>query len=297
MLLIYRSLLMFNKTILLAACLLTSLGAIGQTNELKSAEAQILAENLKQDISTTLAEINRLEKKHNSDAETLSFELSQKAYNFISFGVVIEPEHNVVLSVTPHSNAIALGLKAGDIIEVLSIDGVIVNNLSNGLKLKAGSKIEAKVRREGAVLSLMTTAESKSIPNWSLQISASQSVSAQPELTGCGYLSVFFTPPETKYQYPAKVFEVDGESGFHFRDTIKLAAGSHIVKVHEYIPDGMMSRRKPGIEKAKTLQLIVEPNKTYHIAAQFDPKKRLNIVDEAYWEPIVWKVSDSKCKP
>ncbi|MCW9028114.1 MAG: PDZ domain-containing protein, partial [Kangiella sp.] len=114
---------MFNKTFLLAACLLTSSGAIGQTNELKSAEAQILAENLKRDISTTLAEINRLEKKHNSDAETLSFELSQKAYKFISFGVVIEPEQNVVLSVTPHSNAIALGLKAGDIIEVLSIDG------------------------------------------------------------------------------------------------------------------------------------------------------------------------------
>lgn len=288
---------MLMKLIVLSACLLGSLSASAQTNELRSAEAQILAENLKREISSTLAEIYRLESKQSSAAESISLALSQPAYKSINFGVVIEPEVNTVLSVTPHSNAEALGLKAGDVIQQLSVDGVVVKNLADGLTLKSGSAIEAQVKRGNVITSFNTIAQSKLIPAWSLKVSSNKLVQNEPELTGCGYLSVFFTPPGTKYQYSAKVFEVDGETGFHFRDTIKLPSGAHSIKVHEYIPDGLMSRHKPGIENAKTLELIIEPNKTYHIAAQFDPKKRLKVVDEDYWKPIVWKVSDSKCKP
>lgn len=288
---------MLMKSVLLSAGLLVSLSASAQSDELKSAEAQILAENLKREISSTLAEINRLESKQNSATESLSLVLSEPAYQSISFGVVIEPDSNTVLSVTAHSNAEALGLKAGDIIKELSVDGTQVKSLSDGLKLKSGSAIEAQVRRGDSTIPLNTIAQSNLIPAWNLQVSSNKSAQNKPELTGCGYLSVFFTPPGTKYQYSAKVFEVDGETGFHYRDTIKLPSGPHSIKVHEYIPDGMMSRRKPGIEKAKTLELTIEPNKTYHIAAQFDPKMRLKVVDEDYWKPIVWKVSDSKCKP
>lgn len=288
---------MLMKSILISICLCGSLSALGQANELKSAEAQILVENLKREISSTLAEIHRLEKQQNSDVNSLSIVLSQPAYKVINFGVVIDPEVNTVLSITPYSNAESLGLRTGDIIARLSVDGAVVTNLSEGLKLKPGSVIEAQVTRGDNTLSLDTIAQSNTIPAWSLQVSANGSAQTEPELTGCGYLSVFFSPPATKYQYPAKVFEVDGESGFHLRETIKLPAGSHALKIHEYIPDNMMSRRKPGIEKAKDLELIVEPNKTYHIAAQFEPQKRLRVIDEAYWKPVVWKVSDSKCKP
>ncbi|ACV26514.1 PDZ domain-containing protein [Kangiella koreensis] len=288
---------MVIKAILLFAFLIGPVGVLGKTQELRSAEAQILAENLKREISSTLAEINRLEKKENTDSSSLSFVLSQPAYSFINFGVVIDPEASAVLSVSPRSNAEALGLKSGDVIERLSVDGEIITNISDGLKLKPGSTIEAQVQRGSGVVTLNTVAQSYMTPAWSLQVSANDSVQNESELTGCGYLSVFFTPPGTKYQYPAKVFEIDGESGFHFRDTIKLPAGLHTLKVHEYIPDNRMSRRKPGIERAKTLQLTVEPNKTYHIAAQFEPQKRLTIVDETYWEPVVWKVSESKCRP
>ncbi|HEY9031240.1 MAG TPA: PDZ domain-containing protein [Kangiella sp.] len=288
---------MLMKSTLLSACLLVSLSASAQTNELKSAEAQILADNLKREISRTLAEINRLESKQDSTTESLSLVLSEPAYQSISFGVVIDPDSNTVLSVTPHSNAEALGLKAGDVIKELSVDGVVVKKIADGLKLKSASSIEAQIRRGDRTIPLNAIAQSNLIPAWSLQVSSNKSAQNEPELAGCGYLSVFFTPPGTKYQYSAKVFEVDGETGFHYRDTIKLPSGPHSIIVHEYIPDGMMSRRKPGIEKGKTLELTIEPNKTYHIAAQFDPKKRLKVVDEDYWKPIVWKVSDSKCKP
>lgn len=285
------------KFILISICLCGSLSALGQANELKSTEAQILADDLKREISSTLAEIDRLEKQQNPDTNSLSIVLSQPAYNVINFGVVIDPDVNTVLSVTPYSNAESLGLRAGDVIARLSVDGTVVTSLSEGLQLKPGSLIEAQVKRGNNSLTLDTIAQSKTIPAWSLQVSSNGSAHTGPELTGCGYISVFFSPPTTKYQYPAKVFEVDGESGFHLRETIKLPAGSHSLKVHEYIPDNMMSRRKPGIEKAKELELVVKPNKTYHIAAQFEPEKRLSVIKEDYWKPIVWKVSDSKCKP
>ncbi len=288
---------MLIKFILISICLCGSLSALGQANELKSTEAQILADDLKREISSTLAEIDRLEKQQNPDTNSLSIVLSQPTYNVINFGVVIDPDVNTVLSVTPYSNAESLGLKAGDVIARLSVDGTVVTSLSEGLQLKPGSLIEAQVKRGDNSLTLDTIAHSKTIPAWRLQVSPNDSSQKEPELTGCGYISVFFSPPTTKYQYPAKVFEVDGESGFHLRETIKLPSGTHSLKIHEYIPDNMMSRRKPGIEKAKELELIVKPNKTYHIAAQFDPEKRLKVVDEDYWKPIVWKVSDSKCKP
>lgn len=266
-------------------------------SEFKSAEAQILAENLKREINETLAEIRRLELLKQSESFTVS--LSQPSFTFINLGAVLDPVSKVVLSVSPHSNAQALGLKVGDKITVLQIDEERVTDLSEGIQLKAGNIISAEVIRTGhdQSLSLQTTAKSKIIPAWTLEVSSTNVNSESIEMIGCGYVSVFFTPPGTKYQYPAKVFEVDGESGFHLRETIKLPAGQHSLKVHEYIPEQMLPRRKAGIEKAKSLEVMIEPDKTYHIAAQFEPEKRLNLVDEDYWKPVVWKVSESKCRP
>ena len=296
--LIYRSQIMLIKYTVLIFCLCLPIQAIANNvSELKSAEAQILAENLKREINQTLAEIRRLEQLEEAEGFTVS--LSQPSFSFINLGAVLDPVSKVVLSVSPHSNAEALGLKVGDKISVLQIDEETITDFSEGIQLKAGNKILAEVIRTGndQSISLHTTAKSKIIPAWTLEVSSTKVNSASVQMTGCGYVSVFFTPPGTQYQYPAKVFEVDGETGFHLRETIKLPAGQHTLKVHEYIPEHMLPRRKAGIEKAKTLEVMIEPDKTYHIAAQFEPEKRLNLVDEAYWEPVVWKVSESKCRP
>lgn len=287
------------RLLFLLTCLVCSVILSAKEAELKSAEAQILADNLKREISATLAEINRLELAERNEHADLSFVLSQPSYSVINFGVIIEPDTRSILSVTPYSNAHALGLKAGDAIKSLRIDGQAVQDFSEGVTLNPGSLIQVEVQRAGSekLLSLETSAQNKTIPAWSLKVDASNSGQNVAGQFGCGYISVFFTPPTTKYQFPAKVYEVDGESGYHIRETIKLPAGVHSLKVHEFIPENMLPRRKSGIEKAKILDITIEPDKTYHIAAQFEPEKRLNLADVAYWEPVVWKVSESKCRP
>lgn len=69
-------------------------------SEFKSAEAQILAENLKREINETLAEIRRLELLKQSESFTVS--LSQPSFTFINLGAVLDPVSKVVLSVSPH---------------------------------------------------------------------------------------------------------------------------------------------------------------------------------------------------
>ena len=288
---------MLIKSIVLTVCLNLPLLASANAAELKSVEAQILAENLKRQISNTLAEISRLEQLQGSEGFAIS--LSQPSFTFVNLGAVLDAESKQVLSITPRSNAESLGLKPGDKIALLKINEESLTDISNGIKLEAGDKIEAEVIRPGVeqTLVLNSVATSKVIPAWNLQVNSGDPKSTNEFVSGCGYVSVFFTPPATKYQYPAKVFEVDGDTGFHLRETIKLPAGQHTLKVHEYIPEQMLPRRKPGIEKAKSLEIMVEPDKTYHIAAQFEPDKRLSLVDEAYWQPVVWKVTESKCRP
>ncbi len=290
---------MLTKSTLLAFFVSTMFGFSAQANELQSAEAQVLAESLKREIGNTLAEIHRLEQKQAGDSKPLAITLSQPEFSFVELGLVLDPQSKTVLSVNPNSNADALGLRVGDRIQSMRVDGKVINDFPNNVTLNSGSVIQADVQRGGNEDSLLleTVAKSKTIPAWSLQVSSSEPSPSTTELSGCGYVSVFFTPPGTKYQYPAKVFEVDGESGFHLRETIKLPAGQHTLKVHEYIPEQMLPRRKSGIEKAKSLDLLIEPNKTYHIAAQFEPEKRLQLVNESYWEPVVWKVTESKCRP
>ncbi len=289
---------MLIKYTVLIFCLCLPIQVIANyVSELKSAEAQILAENLKREINETLAEIRRLEELEESDGFTVSF--SQPSFSFINLGAVLDPVSKVVLSVSPHSNAEALGLKVGDKISVLQIDEEIITDFSEGIQLKVGNKILAEVIRAGndQSVSLHTTAKSKVIPAWTLEVSSTKVNSASLEMTGCGYVSVFFTPPGTQYQYPAKVIEVNGETGFHLRETIKLPAGQHFLKVHEYIPEKMLPGRKAGTMKEKILEVLIEPDKTYHIASQFESEKRLNLAGEGYWEPVVWKVSESKCRP
>lgn len=289
---------MLSKFSLIIMAIIFSTCSNVQANELKSTEAQIILDNLKRDISNTLAEIQRLERLKNPELTNLSLKLFEPGYSLINLGVVLEPDTGIVLSVSPHSNAEVLGLKSGDYIKKLLVDGHLVSDWKDGIKLQSGSTIEVEVVRGDAnkPLNLKSVATKKDIPSWSLNVSSNSLIDGQA-LTGCGYVSVFFTPPGSKYQYPAKVFEVDGESGFHLRETIKLPAGQHTLKVHEYIPEQMLPRRKPSIEKAKSLEIMVESDKTYHIAAQFEPEKRLNLADEAYWKPVVWKVSESKCRP
>lgn len=110
----------------------------------------------------------------------------------------------------------------------------------------------------------------------------------------CGTVSVFFEGPETASIYEARIGEVNGESTLLDKMQYRLAPGSYEFKVYELIdaPELRVDVRHRGYGKA--LKIDVQKDKVYHVGAKFnhrDPFDRQN-----FWEPVVWKVSDSPCE-
>jgi len=73
-----------------------------------------------------------------------------------------------------------------------------------------------------------------------------------------------------------------------------VPVGKQTISVHEYISDPWI-KRKVGIQRAKDLEITIEPNKIYYIGAKFIRENRLKRKGELYWEPVVWKEKALNC--
>jgi hypothetical protein len=118
---------------------------------------------------------------------------------------------------------------------------------------------------------------------------------AADDIQTCGEISVLVKPPETQRMYFGYIHAVDGQQVFGEQHTFRLAPGGYEIALHELISDPWL-RRTSGIQKAKLLLLNVERGKRYDLAAKFLVEKRGERHDEGYWEPVVWRITDIKCK-
>ncbi len=268
-----------------------------QSSELKSPEAKELANELKQTINTTLSKITELERGVGND-NGVSLFLQQDAEAISSLGLVLS-NNNKVLLVTPQSQADNLGIESGDQILALRIDNKL-KDLSTPLQLTSGQAISVQFMRGEQTKTVSGNIALTEALAWKLQteIPANQDfdeVEIRDEKV-CGRISKFFRPPESRDYYPVGINQINGKTIIRGREIVRLSPGKHVIKLNEYIiPRGLKIRRPIRI-KGKLIEIDVEPNKTYHLAAKFDSSKRLKSKDEQYWEPIIWKVSDRSCE-
>ena len=117
----------------------------------------------------------------------------------------------------------------------------------------------------------------------------------QENKQACGRVSIFILPPSTKNLYRATVSKVDDDNSKRDRNSFKLPLGKHTVYIHELINDPDFTRRGKSLRKAKSLEINVEENVTYHLAAKFIRSKRLSTYKGKYWEPVVWKTTEVTC--
>lgn len=271
--------------------------ACGAANctELQTEESKLLMQELRSNINSTLSEVMLLEKSAGN--ELLDIVLAEKGRSTNELGLIRDPASGLVLSVSPNSNAKMLGIQTGDKLVSLSSSDESLN-LDRKLSFRAGDLISAKVLRDGSEMILQGEALSSLGLAWSLNAVGivDNNVTAAEALEGCGRISVFFTPPEAKELYPAYVNKIDNKSVLRTRETFKRASGKHTVYIHELIPAREIGRHSNGLQRAKPLEITIEPNKTYYIAAKFHRSKRFNQRKAEYWEPIVWKVSDVSCE-
>ncbi|NVJ68101.1 MAG: hypothetical protein HWE16_16575 [Gammaproteobacteria bacterium] len=278
--------------------LLVLISPMVKSSELKTAQAKELANELKQTINNTLNKIVELEKAAGHDDKSVDLFIQQDSETASPLGLVLDSNKKVLL-VTPSGQADSLGIKSGDQILALHLNGEL-QELESPLQLTSGQSISVSLKRGNEKKTLSGEVATTQAVAWKLQTELPmeevvESVQEYPD-GACGKISVFFRPPVTKDYYGVSINQIDGKNIVRGRETVRLRPGKHIIKLNEYISARGLRVNRPNFVKAKELEIDIEVNKTYHLAAEFDSTKRMISRGEPYWKPIVWKVTDKECE-
>jgi hypothetical protein len=235
--------------------------------------------------------------------------IEEPTRNYYHFGAVMDRQHKI-LAVTPDSDAERAGVQVGD--KLLQINDATLDStsLEDVLALlndfEEGKPFNVWVNRAGKAIKLQSTVSRRTIPAWRLVINPAHQSEPVSQVTaaGCGFVSVFYTPPRSKELYPTAIRaagDVDfRDERYRRTDVVKVDSGLQDIELAEqiYLPrvrwsrSDLWERRK---QLTQVLTLNVEPNKVYHLASQYieNPEKRTDPAQ--YWQPVVWKVTDRQC--
>jgi membrane-associated protease RseP (regulator of RpoE activity) len=293
------------KRLVMAAILLTcspTFAAKSNSDSTITPESEQLVKDLQQQIKSTVAAITELESNAGNSVHDLHIQVDLPAKQSPNLGLVLDLESELggykVLSVTPGSLANNLNIIPGDIITAINSIEV-----SNSNKRKAFSELENSspgdtllltVNKNGTINTINTTVGGQYIPSIRLEIGSQHSTdngTSQSELdeTACGTVSVFFTPPESKRLYSAYITKINDRTVISSRDSFRLKPGKHTIYLHELINDPFFKRRLHGFQRAKSIEIDVEVNTNYYLAAKFIRDKAFKQRKGEYWEPVIWK--------
>lgn len=207
-----------------------------------------------------------------------------------------------VLAITPRRAAERIGIRAGD--RVRAINGIQLETAADpggaireALESSPGS-LHLELQRGEEVVEVSGVPDRVEIPGYRLQIDP------LPQPEGCGRLSTFLKPPPSSGLFPLLLHEVDGRlAGSLDSEVVRVDAGLRRLKLSERIADVRFQTRQNyrreqlnRNEMFKYLEIDVQPDTKYHLAARFHPERREPISEQAYWEPVVWKETRETCR-
>lgn len=299
-----------KKLLFILCCLPLLIGA----GNFKSKEAKMLAQELQDVIDETVNSIVKLEQEAGAEIDEIYLALESNGKSSGRLGIVFDQKSLVVLSVTPHGLADRLGVMTGD--TLLSIhqnkNQIFPTGSRTETEMQNGDQLVAKVKRRGEEISLNYNVEySKNLPSWRFELGDSAPDPEKLALNklenanhnkpqGCGRISTFARPPFSKYLSRVQVYQIDGDNVLNNHSTFKVDAG-----VREVFVGYIGANHRANIQRMRTssrnednsniLKIEVEPNKIYHLAAKFYQKTTSETGRGHFWEPVVWKITDSNC--
>lgn len=254
----------------------------------------------------TAALIRLVQAGHLSDSEPAPLSLQVSAQTHYDLGIVADlASSNVpgieVLAVSPGSAAERIGFRVGD--RLLALNDIDLRRtpsphaLRDAVALNSGA-VEAEVLRETSTLSLSGAAERVETPGFELRVLAASDSEA------CGRISVFAAMPRSEKLFPLVLLEVDDRLPGPRGPTYRLSPGRHTLMVSEAIYSNeftssqnhqrnTLSRRNGHF---KLFEITIEPNTTYLLAARLDRSRPFDILSNDYWEPVVWKTREERCR-
>lgn len=218
-----------------------------------------------------------------------------------------------VLGVTPGEQAQKLGVRSGDLI-------VAVNAASLAQRERAATElrrivdalperadVSLDVVRDGQPLTLRGVVTSRQLPPMRLILGDAAAPTSSANATtadadACGRISDFDVAPRQQQLHGARVLSIDGRAaGPTNSHVFRVSAGAHTIEVGERIDARYLSfndrQRQAGSPTgSKTLQVDVPPNTTLLVAARLNAGKQREWQHAAYWDPVVWKTADERCR-
>lgn len=116
----------------------------------------------------------------------------------------------------------------------------------------------------------------------------------QSQVAECGFVSGYLAPDIESHLYRTVVTSVN-QKPIISRPNYRLAPGTYEFTVAELISAPEL---KVSVEsrQTKTISINVEPNKRYHLGAQFLTDKSYVGHDTDYWQPVIWQVDEVECQ-
>ncbi len=118
-------------------------------------------------------------------------------------------------------------------------------------------------------------------------------VSAPDDEQACGLVSGYLLPDAEQGFYRAVVTHLNGKPVIS-RPNYELAPGHYQFTLAELI-DSPDLKVKLAARQAKTLDIEVEANQRYHLAAEFKQDRVYRGADSDYWEAKVWLQESYTC--
>ena len=206
-----------------------------------------------------------------------------------------------VMAVTPGGGAERMKLRAGD--RIISVNGMSLETSTPTTTMQqalavGGNAVRVEVDRAGRSF----VADDR--------FDAAAQVSGMNRATGCGYVtSQGPTPTLSENIFPVVITKVAGSSTpLYAVNRHRLDAGRQVLVVAEDIPSTRFSsiqliqrkrmRRQLDARAYKVLIVDVEPGMKYHVGAQLLPDRmdRQAMLDNEYWQPVVWKEVAEPCR-
>ncbi|MCB1553459.1 MAG: PDZ domain-containing protein [Xanthomonadales bacterium] len=232
--------------------------------------------------------------------------LQQPARVRHELGAVVNPQPGDggpprIMAITPGGAAERMQLSVGD--RLLAVNGTALTADSATHVLREAVEAEdgrlaMQVQREGSVLALNGEVDRVELPAYRIE------VDPLPADRGCGRISLTLKPPAADRLYPAVLHEIDGKlPGPLDSEVFRVRPGKRVLKISEAIDSRRFDRienlqrdKLLRNERFKYLSIDVEPDTTYRIGVRFDPEQTRPVRDQAYWEPVVWKTQEQRCR-
>lgn len=205
-----------------------------------------------------------------------------------------------VMAVTPGGGAERLKLRAGD--RLLSINGISLDTLTPTSTMR-----QALASGGGTVRLEVARGDHTFVADDREQALARGAAMAAPQ--GCGYVSNQRpTPSLSEKIHAVAITKIFGASTpLYAVNRYRVGAGRQVLVLAEAIPPTRFSSiqlihrermlRQFDARAYKVLILDVEPGVKYYVGAQLLPEKmdRRSILDNQYWQPVVWKKVPEHC--